>query len=225
MTGEQDTGNPERLPLAERARRGLLAGESELYIHEIAELEYPNLTDKTERDSFERLLHGLVIHGLFPGCSMRILERSEYRLCPVKNRVTIVAWSVPREPYRTWRATQPNPPASSIIHLWLGTIPTPANLPQSKPASPPQSEPDKPESGAAAKRETELQTHRRECQEIGKRLWAENPNSTKADIMKHRDMLFYVQAYTGKNTVPGWLAEIDPRPKDKRRGRPKKIPV
>lgn len=89
----------------------------------------------------------------------------------------------------------------------------------------PQSPPDKSKTGAVVKRETELQTHRRECQEIGKRLWAENPNSTKADIMKHRDMLFYVQAYKGKNTVPGWLAEIDPRPKDKRRGRPKKIPV
>ncbi|MDG4595865.1 MAG: hypothetical protein P9F75_09275 [Candidatus Contendobacter sp.] len=97
--------------------------------------------------------------------------------------------------------------------------------PQDESAPLPQGKPDRPEQGAAAKRETELQMHRRECQEIGKRLWAENPNSTKADIMKHRDMLFYVQAYKGKNTVPGWLAKIDPRPKDKRRGRPKKIPV
>jgi hypothetical protein len=89
----------------------------------------------------------------------------------------------------------------------------------------PQGEPDKPESGAAAKHETEPQMHKRECQQIAERLWAENPNSTKAALMKHPDMLFYVQAYRGKNTVPGWLAEIDPRPKDKRRGRPKKIPV
>lgn len=88
----------------------------------------------------------------------------------------------------------------------------------------PQGEPDRPEQGAATKPETESQMHKRECQEIGKRLWAENPNSTKADIMKHRDMCFYVQAYRGKNTVSGWLAEIDPRPKDKRRGRPKKYP-
>lgn len=88
-----------------------------------------------------------------------------------------------------------------------------------------QSEPDKPEQGAAAKHETELQMHKRECQEIGKRLWGENPNSTKTEIMKHPEMLFYVQAYKGKNTISGWLAVIDPRPKDKRRGRPKKIPV
>lgn len=100
--------------------------------------------------------------------------------------------------------------------------------PETKPIEPApiiQSEPDKPEQGAAAKHETELQMHKRECQEIGKRLWGENPNSTKTEIMKHPEMLFYVQAYKGKNTISGWLAVIDPRPKDKRRGRPKKIPV
>lgn len=96
---------------------------------------------------------------------------------------------------------------------------------QGEPAQFPQGEPDKPEQGAAAKHETELQMHKRECQEIGKRLWGENPNSTKTEIMKHPEMLFYVQAYKGKNTISGWLAIIDPRPKSKRRGRPKKIPV
>ena len=123
-------------------------------------------------------------------------------------------WLIDRDDYRTWRAAQSAPPEDSFIRFWLDEL-----------APPPQGEPDRPEQGAAVKHETELQMHKRECQEIGKRLWAENPNSTKADILKHREMQFYVQAYRGKNTVTGWLAEIDPRPKDQRRGRPKKIPV
>lgn len=49
MTGEQDTGNPERLPLAERARRGLLAGESELWLGEIMQLEFPAFTSYEDR--------------------------------------------------------------------------------------------------------------------------------------------------------------------------------
>ena len=37
MTGEQDTGNPARLPLPERVRRGAV-----LEIHEILSLEFPS---------------------------------------------------------------------------------------------------------------------------------------------------------------------------------------
>lgn len=127
---------------------------------------------------------------------------------------------VDRESYRAWRAQCPSSLLSPLsqVSKWLGAAPA-LSVPTL-----PQGEPDKPEQGAAAKHETELQMHRRECKEIGKRLWDENPNSTKAALMKHPDMQFYVQAYKGKNTVPGWLAEIDPRPKEERRGRPKKYP-
>lgn len=97
---------------------------------------------------------------------------------------------------------------------------SPPAAPQHELANPAQGEP-----GPIPKHETELQMHKRECQEIGKRLWIENPNSTKAAIIKHPDMCFYVKHYKGKNTLSNWLREVDPRPKESRRGRPKKIPV
>lgn len=167
MTGEQDTGNPERLPLAERARRGLLAGESELWLGEIMQLEFPAFTSYEDRQrpdysGWGKSVEAAIQYGLL-GDSPRRVEtvksethrfldtRRAYLSGPRERTIHVVGssdWRIPREPYRTWRATQPNPPAGSIIHLWLGTIPTPANLPQS--------EPDKPEQGAASTRQIAL---------------------------------------------------------------------
>lgn len=227
---ETSVAAPVSLSLVERARLGLLADESELWLWEIMQLEFPAFTSYEDRQrpdyfGWGKSVEAAIQYGLL-GDSPRRVEtvksethrfldtRRAYFSGPRERIIHVVGcsdWRVPREPYRTWRATQPNAPTDSLIHLWL--------------SPPPKNEPDKPEQGAAAKHETELQMHKRECQEIGKRLWGENPNSTKTEIMKHPEMLFYVQAYKGKNTISGWLAIIDPRPKSKRRGRPKKIPV
>lgn len=233
MTGEQDTGNPEGLPLAERTRRGLLAGESELWLWEIMELEFPAATsfqDKKHPDytGWEKAIEAAIRYGsLGDGPHLeRFSESATYR-SPATNWKRpktfhipgYDCWRIPREPYRTWRATQSNAPTGSLIHLWLSL------LSQSEPEPLPQGEPDKPEQGAATKQETETQMHKRECQEIAKRLWAENLNLTQAELKKHLEIQFYVNSYRGKNTISDWLREVDPRPKESRRGRPKKTPV
>ena len=171
MTGEDDTGNPARLPLAERARRGLLASEPELWLWEIMELEFPAATSWQDRKrpdyvGWKKSVEAAIQYGLLgDGPHLERLHESETHHYPDTHwtagfhsrpkTIHVVGcsdWRIPREPYRTWRATQPNPPAGSIIHLWLGTIPKPANQPQVEPAAPlPQSEPDKPGQGAAAK--------------------------------------------------------------------------
>ena len=165
MTGEQDTGNPARLPLAERARRGLLAGESELWLHEIMELEFPAATsfqDKKHPDyaGWKKALEAAIRYGLL-GDGPRLVElvKSETHHFPDTHwtagfhsrpqTIHVVGcsdWRVPREPYRTWRAKQSNIPTGSLIHLWLSP------LSQSEPEPLPQGEPDNPEQGAAAKR-------------------------------------------------------------------------
>lgn len=193
MTDEQDTGNPARLPLADRARRG-----DDLEIHEILELEFPGGGNPDDQRRWRQLIEQAIRFDVLP----TRLEADDDGCLPATELIC-------RRDYLARRDRQSGLPVNSLIEAWR----------------PSASEPDPPVSGAAAARETELQMHKRECQDIGNRLWAENQNFTKADIMKHTDMQFYVRSYKGKNTIPGWLAEIDPRPKDKRRGRPKKIPV
>ena len=128
------TRNDGPLSLAERAKRGLLRDKTKLWLHEIAELEYP--TDKTERDRFEKLLHGLAIHGVLHGWSMENLPPESYRICPVKNRFTIVGLLIPRNSYQTWRISQADKPAGSFIDLWLGATPAVETLPPAEPSLP-----------------------------------------------------------------------------------------
>lgn len=70
----------------------------------------------------------------------------------------------------------------------------------------------------------ESQIHKAEFQSKAKALWEKNPNLTQAEITNREEMKFYKISYKGKNTLPGWLREIDPRPKELRNGRPKKHP-
>lgn len=100
---------------------------------------------------------------------------------------------------------------------WKSSQGEPAPLSQSKPDPSERQE-------TAAKRETEAQMHKRECQEIAVRLWAENQSLTHSDLKNHPEMEFYVNSYCGKNTISNWLREVDPRPIGSRRGRPKKYP-
>lgn len=70
------------------------------------------------------------------------------------------------------------------------------------------------------------QQDRLTCQDIAKRLWAEQPDMTIANMTKHPLILVEGngKAYKGKNTLRNWLKEVAPDSVRKRRGRPKKSP-
>lgn len=79
----------------------------------------------------------------------------------------------------------------------------------------------------SVKKDTKLsaiQKDKAAFQGIAAALWADNPNLTQAAIINHEEMEFFRITYTGRNTLPGWSSEIDPRPKGSRRGAPKKYP-
>lgn len=59
-------------------------------------------------------------------------------------------------------------------------------------------------------------------QAIGRKMWEENPSLTIKAIIAAPASAPYVKKYSGRNTLRNWLREIDPRPPEKKRGRPKK---
>lgn len=63
---------------------------------------------------------------------------------------------------------------------------------------------------------------KRTCQAIAEQLRGKhkNQNLTIAFLCRQPEIAPYLKKYKGRHTVPDWLAETDPRPKDKRRGRP-----
>jgi hypothetical protein len=65
---------------------------------------------------------------------------------------------------------------------------------------------------------------KRDCQRIAEQLRIKHKNQplTIAFLTRQPELAPYMRMYRGKHTVSGWLAETDPRPKDKRRGRPPK---
>lgn len=60
-----------------------------------------------------------------------------------------------------------------------------------------------------------------DCQAIAKTMWDENPSLTIAALTGAAKIAPYAKKYKGKNTLRDWLSEIDPRPPEKKRGRPK----
>jgi len=74
---------------------------------------------------------------------------------------------------------------------------------------------------ASPTRLTESQQDKQDCQAIARELWAEHPDWIQADLLKNSRIKPYLNKWTGKNTVPGWLSDVDPRIKEQRRGRPK----
>ncbi|QQS53508.1 MAG: hypothetical protein IPM89_11560 [Candidatus Competibacteraceae bacterium] len=228
MTGEQDTGNPEGLPLAERTRRGLLAGESELWLWEIMELEFPAATsfqDKKHPDyiGWEKAIEAAIRYGsLGDGPHLeRFSESATYR-SPATNWKRpktfhipgYDCWRIPREPYRTWRATQSNAPTGSLINLWTSL------LSQSEPEPLPQGEPDKPEQGAAGNQNPALN---RQCV-TDKAHFLDNAvwNGTQQTTVKNHPEVAYFKGRYDTPTLLKWASEIDPRPKNQRGGRPRK---
>lgn len=69
-----------------------------------------------------------------------------------------------------------------------------------------------------------VQCDKASFQGIAKAHWAKNPELTQAEIIDCEEMEYFKLTYPGKNTLPDWAREVDPRPKDSRRGRPKKYP-
>lgn len=232
MSDEDYTGNPARLPLAERARRGLLLAEPELLVEELPLLEHP--TDKAARLRFSYAVKAAMDFGdlavvLKPVERMHYEQREMQRVrvsrdAPVRERPAqdtrkkIVCTEnrryFDREAYRAWRLTCPPDLLSpqSQIHKWLGAMPA---LSESIPPEPSLTELPGPG------RLTEAQQDKADCQAIAYALWAEQPDATQADILKNSRIKPYLKKWPGKNTLPGWLSEIDPRPKEQRRGRPK----
>ena len=69
-------------------------------------------------------------------------------------------------------------------------------------------------------RKRQCQIDRLEVQKIGKALWAANGDLTQTDILTSAELLPYLKKYDDAKTVRGWLSKVDPRPPEKRRGRP-----
>ena len=212
MTDEDDTGNPARLPLAERARRGRLASESTLTMDDILALEFPGADYKT-RKPWRQRIETAIEFGMLPAQPFN----------PVPNELGDVVfffgystWLIQRNAYRTWRAAQPAPTQGSLIHLWLGE---PAAPPQ-EPDRPDQGEANRPEQGAAG---TQNPAMNRQCVADKARFLdlATWQGTQQATVNQHPEAAYFKGKYDTP-TLLNWASEIDPRPKDQRGGRPRK---
>ena len=137
MNDGNSTSNPARLPLAERARLGLLLAEPELLVEELPLLEHP--TDKAARLRFSYAVRAAMDYGDL-AVVLKPVERMRYGLEIQRVRVSrdapaqdtrrkIVCTETrryfDREAYRAWRLTCPPDLLSpqSQIHKWLGAMP------------------------------------------------------------------------------------------------------
>ena len=67
--------------------------------------------------------------------------------------------------------------------------------------------------------------HKHAVQEIAIKLWNEYPSMTQDRISSHNEIHTYLgeqEASYADRTLISWLREVDPRPKKKRTGRPRK---
>lgn len=202
------------LPLNERARLGLLVAETELPVWEILELEFPTKSSqqRSEYADWQETIESALRRGL-------LISRPETRITQGETCPTGIFWA-DRESYRQLRASKANPPTDSDIHLWLGATPADESIPPVE-----TSLPELPVSSPRHAKLTPCQKDRLDCQTIARELWLEHPNWIQADLLKHRRIKPYLTQWTGKHTVPNWLSEVDPRPDDKRQGRPPTTPA
>lgn len=199
---DDDTGNAEKLPLAERARRGLLLAEPALLLSELLELEHQG--DLAGRYALSRAIQAAIDYGDLAAVYVPFENHPGAMLVFINSG----DWRIDRESYRHWRAQCPARLLSDLsrIQKWLGATPVPDSLPVESAALPVKLRPD--------------QLDRLDCQAIARALWAEHPDWPQAEVLAHPRIAPYRKQWPGKNTVPGWLSEVDPRPKDQRRGRP-----
>ena len=197
--GEPPTIIPARLPLAERALQGLLLSEPTLLLSEVLELEHPDdpVRQAALQAAIETALRYGGLHSSLSAAADGCLPADEF---------------LERESYQQWRAQCPATLLSDLskIGKWLGATPMPVeSLPESLPV----------ESSLPVKLRPDQQD-KLDCQKIARALWAEHPDWRQAEVLAHPRIAPYSKQWPGKNTVPGWLSEIDPRPKARRRGRP-----
>lgn len=128
MTSEQDTDNPARLPLAERARRGLLAAESELSLSDLASLEHPS--DAAARWRLEKAIEAAIEYDDL--AARPVTHWIDYSQTGLHGQAAKGNGLVPheepwinRDSYRTWRAQCPENLLSPLsqVHKWLGATP------------------------------------------------------------------------------------------------------
>ncbi len=145
MNAENSTGNPACLPLAERARLGMLADEPELSLPEVLALEHP--ADSAARKALSAAIRAALQYGDLAYRQERHERQRKaarwiisYRDPPEKV-VTDVSYSqwIAKDAYTAWRAQCPkhllSEPPLSKIEKWLGATPEtlpalPATLPE-----------------------------------------------------------------------------------------------
>ena len=163
------TGKNGGLSLAERARRG-----DELELHEVMALEFP--TAKSYEDRQQPRYKGwqsaieaaiefeLLVPRKEPRREVIIMAIGGRHTSPADHYGTIIHYWIDRASYQAWRTSQPEPPTSSFISLWLGATPAVETLPPAEPilpalptlpAEPSRPEPSRPEQTATTARPAE----------------------------------------------------------------------
>ena len=226
------TGKTGGLSLAERAKQGLLLSEPYLDWRDVLFLECDAEQEKYK--AFNRVLNNAIQFGDVKTRNdvknFRVVrtvpDHDVWMLGCVGDRPTkqvienrpVTTVLIERESYRAWRAQCPKSLLSefSKIEKWLGATPVVETLPPAEPSIPETTA--KPVAIGVNLRPD--QQDKRDCQQIARELWAEHPEWIQADLLKHPRIKSYVTQWKPK-TVPGWLSEVDPRPKERRRGRPK----
>jgi hypothetical protein len=210
MTETNDSQPSADLPLWGRVELGLLAGEVALWDFEIAELEYPSPADNTARCDYLKQLVTAAQAGLL-GDGCQYINRSPWSLGNMAYRdERFSSWRIPREVYRQWRATQSNPPTSFAIGCWFGTT---ASIE-------PASAVTVPVSGTGDSRNP---AKMRQCvTDKARFLKVATWEGTQQATVNHHPEATYFKGRYEMDALLKWASEIDPRPKDKRGGRPRK---
>ena len=70
-----------------------------------------------------------------------------------------------------------------------------------------------------------MQLAKARCQAVAKYLWKLSPDMTQAEMAQH-EAIYNIGITEGKryemDTIKKWIAEVDQRPAEKKRGRPRK---
>lgn len=70
-----------------------------------------------------------------------------------------------------------------------------------------------------------MQLAKARCQAVAKYLWQLHPDMNREEMAQH-DAIFNLSITDGKRytpkTIKKWIADVDPRPAEKKRGRPRK---
>lgn len=226
MNVEQNTGKPARLSLPERAARGLLATEQELSIDDIVNLEHPG--NIAGRKALRPAIRAAIDYG-------DLATRNEVRTSRIVRKQSgywpVGTWLIgvgdppqktavhtstakiefiDREAYRQWRAQCPASllSESSVIAAWTGE-----HHPVSVSEPPPESV-----AKGGGNPANSRQCVADKASFIKSATWQGNQTNT---VNQHPQAAYFKGKYL-EDSLLQWAGELDPRPKDKRGGRPRK---